>query len=89
MKVSKWLQILAGLYNIAQVKDPYEPLMHLAMHINLPRALGLQAQGPMSILQISEDFAIQRGYYTAKAARPDIYRAGNLSCSLIIVPDLF
>lgn len=77
MKVSKWLQILAGLYNIAQVKDPYEPLMHLAMHINLPRSLGLQTQGPLSILQICEDFATQRGFYTAKAARPDIYRAGN------------
>jgi len=76
MRVPKWLQILAGIYNVAQVKDPYAPLMHLAQHLDLPRALGLHSQPPRGIWHLCEDFAIQRGFFTAKAARPDVYRAG-------------
>lgn len=78
MKIPKWLQILSGIYNVAQVKDPYEPLLHLAELIDLPRDLGLDSSSD-NIIEICEAYATKRGFFTAKAARPDIYRAGTPS----------
>lgn len=89
MLVPQWLQIVSGLYNIAQVQDPYGPLMRVAQHVNLPKALGIPACDSIlsicegksyaseSTLTICLEYAKQRGFYTAKAARPDIYRAGT------------
>lgn len=76
MRVPKWLQILAGIYNVAQVSDPYEPLLRLAQHCDLAAMLRL-VPGPKSILQVCEEYAEQRGFITAKAAHADIYRAAN------------
>lgn len=53
MSVPKWLQIVSGLYNVAQVKDPYEPLMHLAALIDISSVLGLPPK-PRNILQVCE-----------------------------------
>jgi ribosome biogenesis GTPase A len=78
MLVPKWLQILSGIYNVAQVKDPYEPILHLAEHIDLAKLLKLSGDSNPSVLGLCESVAIQKGFYTAKAARPDVYRAGTL-----------
>ena len=94
---TKTEQILSGVYNIAQVSDPYGPLLHFARHFNLPAALGLaEEEGDMSIMSICEGkidfanlslkiaYALKRGYLTNKAARPDTYRAANQILRMIV-----
>ncbi|KAJ2889354.1 hypothetical protein IWW38_004764, partial [Coemansia aciculifera] len=82
------LQVLAGLYNIAQIQEPYTSVLYLAERVPVEKMLGLrmpdhQQQQPgrdgrmpqWSAWAICEAFAIDRGFYTSKAARPDVYRA--------------
>ncbi|KAJ2227992.1 hypothetical protein IWW45_006791, partial [Coemansia sp. RSA 485] len=80
--VQRPMQILAGLYNIAQVQEPYTSVMYLAERVPLEKMLSLQpantsgmVKGKWSAWGICEAFAVDRGFYTSKAARPDIYRA--------------
>ncbi|KAI7818735.1 hypothetical protein BC939DRAFT_531828 [Gamsiella multidivaricata] len=80
----KPLQILSGMYPIAQVQEPYSVVQYLAMRVNIPRLLKLDPppsyeRGPFrwSAFGICESFALQRGYLTAKAGHPDVYRAAN------------
>ncbi|KAJ2082622.1 hypothetical protein H4R24_001452 [Coemansia sp. RSA 988] len=89
--VERPMQVLAGLYNIAQVQEPYTSVQFLAERIALERVLSLSPPNtllsePSDILDaaanykwsawsICEAFAIDRGFYTSKAARPDVYRA--------------
>ncbi|KAJ1993030.1 hypothetical protein GGI25_002526 [Coemansia spiralis] len=76
--VTRPLQVLAGLYNIAQVQEPYTSVMYLAERVPLERILGLRLPEDTtkwSAWAICEAFAIDRGFYTSKAARPDVYRA--------------
>ncbi|KAF9346945.1 Guanine nucleotide-binding-like protein 1 [Mortierella sp. AD094] len=80
----KPLQILSGMYPIAQVQEPYSVVQYLAMRVNLPRLLKLDPppsyeRGPFrwSAFGICESFALQRGFLTAKAGHPDVYRAAN------------
>ncbi|KAJ2794914.1 hypothetical protein H4R20_006064 [Coemansia guatemalensis] len=92
--VQRPMQVLAGLYNIAQVQEPYTSVQFLAERIALERVLSLSpptdtlSSEPSDILDaaknyqwsawsICEAFAIDRGFYTSKAARPDVYRAGK------------
>ncbi|KAI9199722.1 uncharacterized protein BJ171DRAFT_517612 [Polychytrium aggregatum] len=87
------LQILSGMYKIAQVQEPYSVVQYLAERIPLETILGVsfiddndnkvdseEDRGPRewSAWKICEAFAIQRGFLTARAARPDVYRAANL-----------
>ncbi|RUS12478.1 hypothetical protein BC937DRAFT_87778, partial [Endogone sp. FLAS-F59071] len=81
------LQILSGMYPIAQVQEPYSTVQYL-VHIpifaeRVPLEFILKIQPPSleeskehqwSAWSICEEYAIQRGLYTAKAARPDVYR---------------
>ncbi|KAI7880137.1 P-loop containing nucleoside triphosphate hydrolase protein [Lichtheimia hyalospora FSU 10163] len=80
------LQILSGMYPIAQVQEPYSVVQYLAERVPVEKILALIL--PMddvdqlsafrwSAWTILEAYAIQRGFYTAKAARPDVYRAAN------------
>ncbi|KAJ1928621.1 hypothetical protein IWQ60_001875 [Tieghemiomyces parasiticus] len=83
--IPKPVQILMGLYNIAQVQEPYTSVQFLSERLPIERVLRLQA--PDEILApkqkfwttyaICEAYAIQRGFRTAKARRPDAYRAAN------------
>ncbi|KAF9189930.1 Guanine nucleotide-binding-like protein 1 [Haplosporangium sp. Z 767] len=80
----KPLQILSGMYPIAQVQEPYSVVQYLAMHVNVPRLLKLDPppsyeRGPFrwSAFAICESYALQRGFLTAKTGHPDVYRAAN------------
>ncbi|KAF7723778.1 Guanine nucleotide-binding-like protein 1 [Apophysomyces ossiformis] len=83
------LQILSGMYPVAQVQEPYSVVQYLAERIPLEKVLSLTPPDlqdsksyQWSAWSICEAFADQRGFYTAKAARPDVYRGGkNLATS--------
>ncbi|KAJ3226402.1 Guanine nucleotide-binding-like protein 1 [Clydaea vesicula] len=83
--IPKPLQILSGMYKIAQVKEPYSSVQYLAERINLEKALGLLNQNDndksnveWSAWKICEEFALKKGFLTSKSGRPDTYRAANL-----------
>ncbi|KAI8378996.1 hypothetical protein BD560DRAFT_389221 [Blakeslea trispora] len=83
--IPRALQILSGMYPIAQVQEPYSAIQYLAEHIPLEKVLSLTPPCEIqdmkhyqwSAWSICEQFAEQRGFLTAKAARPDVYRAAN------------
>ncbi|KAJ3061767.1 Guanine nucleotide-binding-like protein 1 [Podochytrium sp. JEL0797] len=86
----KPLQILSGMYKISQVQEPYSAIQYLASHVPIEQVLHLQPpldastskeardRYVWSAWDICEAFALQRGFLTPKAARPDVYRAANL-----------
>ncbi|KAF9917480.1 Guanine nucleotide-binding-like protein 1 [Lobosporangium transversale] len=80
----KALQILSGMYPVAQVQEPYSVVQYLAERVNIPRLLKLDPppnyeRGPFrwSSFGVCEAYALQRGFLTAKSAHPDVYRAAN------------
>ncbi|KAL9558661.1 hypothetical protein MBANPS3_000798 [Mucor bainieri] len=83
--IPRALQILSGMYPIAQVQEPYSAIRYLAEHIPLEKVLNvtppedwdLEQEYQWTAWSICEEFAEQRGFHTAKAARPDVYRAAN------------
>ncbi len=90
--VSKPLQILAGIYPIAQLQEPYSAIRYLAERVPIIKILRLEhpasdrqsgeaqfsdKEKEWSPLDVCEAWAIKRGYFTAKASRPDVYRAAN------------
>ncbi|XP_035724408.1 guanine nucleotide-binding protein-like 1 isoform X1 [Vespa mandarinia] len=78
--VPKQLQILMGSFPIAQVREPYTSVKFLAERIDLPKLLRIQHQNKddyWSAMDICDAWAVKRNFYTAKAARPDTYRAAN------------
>ncbi|KAI9287604.1 hypothetical protein BC943DRAFT_288939 [Umbelopsis sp. AD052] len=83
----KPLQILGGMYPIAQVQEPYSVIQYLAERIPLEKLLRLSPPDgdkdhSWSAWEICEEYAKDRGFYTAKAARPDVYRAANALLTL-------
>jgi ribosome biogenesis GTPase A len=101
----KPLQILSGMYPIAQVQEPYSTIQYLvrkhrlqartqivmktnvglllllnqAERIPLEKILRLtppdnNKDHAWSAWDICEEYAKDRGFFTAKAARPDVYR---------------
>lgn len=86
--IDKQMQILSGIYPIAQVQEPYTSVGYLAARIPLVQILKLvigenyanprsKKKQEWTAWAICEAWAIQKGYYTAKAARPDVYRGAN------------
>ncbi|KAJ1893769.1 hypothetical protein LPJ66_005567 [Kickxella alabastrina] len=80
--VERPMQVLAGLYNIAQIQEPYTSVQYLAERVPVEQLLNLlpentsgMVKGQWSAWAICEAFAVDRGFYTSKAARPDVYRA--------------
>lgn len=79
------LQVLAGIYPIAQIQEPYTSVGYLAsripvqalLHLRHPEAEDPSAEHPWCAWDICEAWAEKRGYKTAKAARNDVYRAAN------------
>ena len=86
--IDKNLQILCGLYNIAQVKDPYGPVLYLSMRIDLFKKLNIPlSQDPNqsnTVFYLCEEYAKKCGFFTSKAGRPDSYRAANLILRQVI-----
>ncbi|XP_039484492.1 guanine nucleotide-binding protein-like 1 [Drosophila santomea] len=76
----KSLQVLLGSFPISQLAVPYRSLKFLGEHLNLPQLLRLhlpEDYDEWSAVAISDAWAYKRGFLTAKAARPDRYRAAN------------
>lgn len=74
------LQVLMGSYPIAQLRQPYMSIRFLAERLDLPKMLALkhpEGDDEWSAMDICDAFALKRGFLTAKAARPDSYRAAN------------
>uniref|UniRef100_A0A182RMA4 Guanine nucleotide-binding protein-like 1 n=1 Tax=Anopheles funestus TaxID=62324 RepID=A0A182RMA4_ANOFN len=75
------LQVLMGSYPIAQLREPYGSVRFLAERLDLVQLLSLKHpendNDEWSPIDICDAWAIKRGFLTAKAARPDTYRAAN------------
>jgi ribosome biogenesis GTPase A len=67
------------------VREPYSAVGYLAQRIPLPQLLNIQhpedpdknGKVEWSAFDICEAWAEKRGFLTARAARPDVYRAAN------------
>lgn len=84
----KALQVLTGCFPVAQLREPYSAIEFLAKRLPVPSILKLEPPEsdsvgpagdtyPWSAFELCEAWALQRGYLTAKAGRPDSYRAAN------------
>lgn len=80
------LQILSGIYPIAHLKEPYTCIRFIAEFVDLIKLLKIKhpredsandKDKEWSPIDICEAWALKRGYLTAKANRPDYYRAAN------------
>lgn len=72
-----------GCFPIAQLREPYSSVNYIAERIDLIKILRIKKsdenylnQG-WSAMEICEQWAIKRGFFAAKSARPDVYRAAN------------
>ena len=86
--IDKNLQILCGIYNIAQVKDPYGPILYLSRRIDMFKILNIahsvDPDQPDSVFYLCEEYAKMCGFITSKAGRPDTYRAANFILRRVI-----
>ncbi|XP_076010806.1 guanine nucleotide-binding protein-like 1 [Genypterus blacodes] len=98
--VTKQLQILAGIYPVSQLQEPYSSVGYLCERTPFLSVLKLKHPSltenkPQHEQHGSEDlswtawdvceaWAERRGYKTAKAARNDVYRAANSLLRLAI-----
>ncbi|NXY85321.1 GNL1 protein, partial [Alcedo cyanopectus] len=72
------LQVLAGVYPISQLRDPFSAISYLAARLPLGDLLQLPPPGPRcTAWDLCEAWAEKRGYRTARAARSDAFRAAN------------
>ncbi|KAM6968317.1 guanine nucleotide-binding protein-like 1 [Aplochiton taeniatus] len=92
-RVNKQLQILAGIYPVSQLQEPYSSVGYLCERTDFLTVLkllhpSLADQKPherdptpgehrWTAWDVCEAWAAKRGYKTAKAARNDVYRAAN------------
>ncbi|XP_071765072.1 guanine nucleotide-binding protein-like 1 [Centroberyx gerrardi] len=99
-RVNKQLQILAGIYPVSQLQEPYSSVGYLCERtlflsvlklkhpslLELPPHLEHQGSEELSwtAWDVCEAWAERRGYKTAKAARNDVYRAANSLLRLAI-----
>uniref|UniRef100_A0A8C4QGK9 Guanine nucleotide-binding protein-like 1 n=1 Tax=Eptatretus burgeri TaxID=7764 RepID=A0A8C4QGK9_EPTBU len=76
-------QIIAGIYPIAQLQEPYTVVGYLAERVSVQTLLHLKhpdneaADPSWTAWDICEAWAEKRGYKTARAARNDVHRAAN------------
>lgn len=91
-KAARELQVLAGMFPISQLREPYAVVKFLADRVPLVSLLNLEAEVPKieaenedpflqasgwTAWKICEAWAFKRGFRTAKAARLDVFRAAN------------
>lgn len=88
--VPKSLQVVCGMFPVAQVREPYSVVGYVAKRLNLARLLGLQGSDSQtrSPLDICEAWAEKSGFRTAKASRPDVYRAANKILRMVVSGEL-
>eukprot|EP01135_Chromosphaera_perkinsii_P006317 Nk52_evm46s485 gene=Nk52_evmTU46s485 len=95
--VCRPLQILSGIYPISQVKEPYSSIGYLAQRVPLIYMLKLKVTEELtegssvkaeefrwSAWSICEAWAYQRQFLTARAGRPDVYRAANHILRMVV-----
>ena len=86
LDMKKELQVLCGLYPIAQVREPYSSIRYLAERVRIEQIYKLDPPPddqdqytrdtyPWSGWNIAQCHAIKRGY-RSKGGREDSYRAG-------------
>ncbi|XP_012676935.2 guanine nucleotide-binding protein-like 1 [Clupea harengus] len=91
-RVNKQLQILAGIYPVSQLQEPYSSVGYLCERTPFLSILKLKhpdreekpheaqpgpGQEKWTAWDVCEAWAERRGYKTAKAARNDVYRSAN------------
>lgn len=85
-KIPKAMQVLMGCFPIAQLREPYSAIQYISQRIDVPKILSINhpeakkgsSEGlEWSAYDICESWAVKRGFITAKASRPDIYRSAN------------
>jgi len=79
LDMPKPLQVLAGLFPIAQVREPYSAVAFLAERVAVEKIYGLTQKDPShpwSAWKLCEAYAKKREYTTRHGAW-DTYRAGN------------
>uniref|UniRef100_A0A7N8XFL2 Guanine nucleotide-binding protein-like 1 n=1 Tax=Mastacembelus armatus TaxID=205130 RepID=A0A7N8XFL2_9TELE len=77
-RVNKQLQILAGIYPVSQLQEPYTSVGYLCERTPFLSVLKLKhPKLSWTAWDVCEAWAERRGYKTAKAARNDVYRAAN------------
>lgn len=84
--IPKPLQVLSGLYPIAQLREPYTAVKYLTERIPVQKLLKMKHPDQerdtacsieWSAYDICEAWAEKRGFLTSKAARLDTHRAAN------------
>ncbi|KAJ8962963.1 hypothetical protein NQ314_005680 [Rhamnusium bicolor] len=79
-KIPKPLQVLMGSFPIAQLREPFTTVKYIAERLDLVSLLRIdhpENDDTWSAMDICDGWAKKRGYFTAKAARLDSYRAAN------------
>jgi ribosome biogenesis GTPase A len=75
------LQVLCGLFPIAQAREPYSAIRYLVDRVPIERIYKLytlpEGSTEWSAWSLCEAYAIKRKYFTPKRARPDVYRGAN------------
>uniref|UniRef100_A0A6B2EDS3 Guanine nucleotide-binding protein-like 1 n=1 Tax=Phlebotomus kandelakii TaxID=1109342 RepID=A0A6B2EDS3_9DIPT len=76
------LQVLLGSYPIAQLREPYGAIRYLCERVDLVTLLGLKhdyhdPEDGWSPITVCDEWAIKRGFLTARVARPATYRSAN------------
>jgi len=78
--VPKELQVLMGSFPIAQLREPYSCIRYVGERFDIVRILQIQhpsQETEWSAYDICEGWANKKGFFTARAARPDVYRSAN------------
>lgn len=92
-RVNKQLQIVAGIYPVSQLQEPYSsvgflcertPFLSVLKLTHPEQSPGTQETHDWTAWDVCEAWAERRGYKTAKAARNDVYRAANSLLRLAI-----
>ncbi|XP_072396262.1 guanine nucleotide-binding protein-like 1 [Diabrotica undecimpunctata] len=79
-KVTKPLQVLMGSFPIAQLRQPFTTVKYIAERLDLVSILRIEHptnDDTWSAMDVCDGWAKKKGFYTAKAARLDSYRAAN------------
>ncbi|XP_059621233.1 guanine nucleotide-binding protein-like 1 [Phlebotomus argentipes] len=76
------LQVLMGSYPIAQLREPYAAIRYLCERVDLISLLALKheyhdPEDGWSPIVVCDEWAVKRGFLTAKVARPATYRSAN------------
>ncbi|XP_067944024.1 guanine nucleotide-binding protein-like 1 [Watersipora subatra] len=74
------IQVLAGMYPVSQIREPYSIVQYIAERCDLPTILGLRLpadENSWSAYLICDELAELKGFKTARGARTDSYRAAN------------